>query len=304
MTSLAASVDQARPGAERPAATARLEFTGTEGEYFRLWCANALLTLLTFGVYSAWAKVRQARWFCQNTRLDGFAFDYHGNPLAILRGRVLALLLVGVYSLGFTFSPTVGFAGLGVVAVLAPWLLYSALRFTLTNTSWRGLRFGLRSPPAEAYLVGLPIIVVWVGLVVVIPLLDRLLGLIVLPLAGLAFPWMHHRLKSYQQERATFGDEPFSFDAPVESFYAAYGLSTLAVLGVLVPFLILTALGFRLTVVVAPAAVLVWWAVLTAKLQAAVWKSTSTARVRFDTDIDAATSATVSSAITRRHPRR
>jgi uncharacterized membrane protein YjgN (DUF898 family) len=38
------------------------EFRGTGGEYFRIWIVNLLLTILTLGIYSAWAKVRQLRY--------------------------------------------------------------------------------------------------------------------------------------------------------------------------------------------------------------------------------------------------
>src|SRR5262245_30780901 len=33
-----------------------VEFTGAPGEYFRIWIVNLVLTILTLGVYSAWAK--------------------------------------------------------------------------------------------------------------------------------------------------------------------------------------------------------------------------------------------------------
>lgn len=45
-----------------PAYRATLRFTGTGAEYFRIWVVHLLLTLLTLGLYSAWAKVRKARW--------------------------------------------------------------------------------------------------------------------------------------------------------------------------------------------------------------------------------------------------
>lgn len=57
-----------------------LHFTGSGGEYFHIWIVNLLLTILTLGVYSAWAKVRRLQYFCRNTRLAGASFDYHGNP--------------------------------------------------------------------------------------------------------------------------------------------------------------------------------------------------------------------------------
>ena len=68
------------------------EFTGKGWEYFRIWIVNLLLTILTLGVYSAWAKVRRLQYFYRNTRLDGASFEYHGTPIAILKGRVNASL--------------------------------------------------------------------------------------------------------------------------------------------------------------------------------------------------------------------
>jgi hypothetical protein len=36
----------------------RLRFTGTAGEYFRIWIVNLFLTVLTLGIYSAWTLLR------------------------------------------------------------------------------------------------------------------------------------------------------------------------------------------------------------------------------------------------------
>ena len=49
-------------------------FTGSGGEYFRIWIVNLLLSVLTLGIYSAWAKVRRLRYFYGHTSVDGGAF--------------------------------------------------------------------------------------------------------------------------------------------------------------------------------------------------------------------------------------
>ena len=67
------------------------EFRGNGGEYFRIWIVNLLLTIVTLGIYSAWAKVRRLRYFYGNTVLDGQSFEYHGQPLAILKGRLIVV---------------------------------------------------------------------------------------------------------------------------------------------------------------------------------------------------------------------
>ena len=68
-------------------------FTGTEREYFGIWIVNVLLTIVTLGIYSAWAKVRRNRYFYGNTQLAGGAFDYHAPPLRILIGRIIVLVI-------------------------------------------------------------------------------------------------------------------------------------------------------------------------------------------------------------------
>ena len=73
------------------------KFHGDGGEFFRIWIVNIVLTILTLGIYSAWAKVRTKRYFYGNTELAGDRFDYLGDPLAILRGRIIAIVLLLFY---------------------------------------------------------------------------------------------------------------------------------------------------------------------------------------------------------------
>ena len=58
-----------------PVESQRLTFTGSGGEYFKIWIVNLLLTIVTLGIYSAWAKVRRNEYFYRHTRLAGAGFD-------------------------------------------------------------------------------------------------------------------------------------------------------------------------------------------------------------------------------------
>src|SRR5262245_56616722 len=106
-----------------------LEFRGRAGEYLRIWVVNLCLTLLTLGIFSAWAKVRKKRYLYSHTTLDGTPFQYLGQPLPILKGRLIAaalFLTYYVYSNFITASlPYVLAAGL----VLAPWVLVRSPSF-------------------------------------------------------------------------------------------------------------------------------------------------------------------------------
>ena len=123
------------PAGTRPATTRHgFEFTGSGSEYFRIWITNILLTLLTLGIYSAWAKVRTRRYFYGNTLLDGSSFEYHARPLAILKGRVIAVALLLLYVGLSRFFPLAGLAALLIMLLFLPWVIWKSLRFTAVHS--------------------------------------------------------------------------------------------------------------------------------------------------------------------------
>lgn len=209
----------AAPAAETEYA---FSFSGDGREYFRIWIVNLGLSILTVGIYSAWAKVRRMQYFYRHTSLAGANFNYHGNPTTILKGRIVALVLLGTYNLAFKISPIVGGITVLVMAAVLPWLLWRSLRFRLFNTSYRGLRFGFHGRVGTAYLVFL-----WW------PILTVVTGYLLAPIA-------HHRIKRWQHSRSAYGGTEFSFAPCVGAFYKTYlktsGLS----------FLVLVAGGFVL----------------------------------------------------------
>jgi uncharacterized membrane protein YjgN (DUF898 family) len=71
-----------------------IEFAGSGWEFFKIWIVNQILSILTLGIYSAWAKVRTNRYFYGNTRLGGSGFEYHAKPITILKGRLIAVGLL------------------------------------------------------------------------------------------------------------------------------------------------------------------------------------------------------------------
>lgn len=149
---------EAMGGVERAHA---FEFRGSAGEFFRIWIVNVVLTVLTLGIYAAWAKVRTKRYFHGNTLLEGKPFDFTGNPIAILKGNLIFGGLFAVNSIvGAVFPPLAILVAL-VIAGLAPWLIYKAMRFRARNTVHRNVRFDFRGTAGEAYgvFMGLPLLV-------------------------------------------------------------------------------------------------------------------------------------------------
>lgn len=150
---------------EAPMAPARkpLRFEGSAGEYFKIWIVNVGLTIVTLGIFSAWAKVRNRRYFLGNTFIDDHSFDYHGAPLRILLGRVIALVLLGGYSISVHLGGPRMLGAWGLVFLVAlPWLVRSSLRFNARNTSYRNIRFDFHGTYGGAFWA----FVVWMVFVV------------------------------------------------------------------------------------------------------------------------------------------
>jgi uncharacterized membrane protein YjgN (DUF898 family) len=195
-------LDSASPVASYP--PQQLRFTGTGASYFGIWIVNLLLTLITFGIYSAWAKVRRLQYFDRHTELAGSSFDFHGSPQRILIGRIIAFVMLVVYNLSVRLQSVWTLVVIAVLAAALPWLLRNSFRFRLYNTSWRGTRFHFRGSVAGAYRVFL---------------LNGFLSLITL---YLMLPFAHQRLKAYQHDNSWFGQTRCSFHARPGQFYLLY----------------------------------------------------------------------------------
>ena len=281
--------------------TLPFRFSGDGAEYFRIWVVNMLLTLLTLGVYSAWAKVRKVRYFWHNTRLDGHAFDYHGSALAILRGRVLAVVLLALYTYGFQIAVTLGWLTIGVLLLLGPWLFLSAQRFKLRNSSHRGLRFDFDGSTAAAYRTVLPVLLVWFSSLFASQFLPEQTwaqGLVALATV-FAVPWMHHALKRFQHAHARYGSWTFAFTPALVSLYGVYALGLFFVfVGGTVAFFVgrtvegvvrASALadldGLLVTAAVALVMYLAVGPFLAVRTQRVVWHHTRLGPMRFRTEI-------------------
>ncbi len=139
---------------ETPAKTFNtVNFYGTSKEYFSIWIVNLLLSIVTLGIYSAWATVRTNRYFYANTDIDGHRLDYLGEPMQILKGRLIGLALFGAYFAASALSPIVAMGIMAVLVVLAPLFICLSLKFKMKMTSYRHVRFSFNGRYGEAFLV-------------------------------------------------------------------------------------------------------------------------------------------------------
>ncbi len=192
------------------------QFTGSGGEYFRIWIVNLALSVLTLGIYSAWAKVRRKRYFNNHTLLDGHNFDYLADPIAILKGRLIAFGLFAVYALAQWSMPWVASALLLAFFFATPWVVLRALQFNARNSSHRGLRFDFQGDFGEAFRI----FVGW--------------GALLLLSLGLLLPYLLYRKTAFIAGNHAFGATRSSFRGRGRSYFGIFMKASLIMLAPLV----------------------------------------------------------------------
>ena len=198
------------------------EFSGKGFEYFKIWIVNILLSIVTLGIYSAWAKVRNKQYFYGNTSLDNASFEYTAEPLKILKGRIIAVAFFIVYSIALNSAPLLGAAMGLLLLVFLPWIIVNSLKFNARHSSYRNINFR------------------FVGTI-----LGALKAFILWPLAGLLsfgilFPFVWKKQTAYITNNHLYGSAPFSFDVNVKEYYKML----LLLIGGIVAFCIVMAVAF------------------------------------------------------------
>lgn len=193
-------------------------FTGTGTEYAKIYFVNLALSILTLGIYSAWAKVRNKRYFYGNTILAQSSFDYHASPIQILKGRLLVVGLFVLYNVLSGAAPILaGIIFLGIFIAL-PWLILKATQFNMRNSSYRQIRFDFKGDVGEMF-----------GLYVILPIASIFT-------LWLAYPYAAYKQKHYFANRTHYGMSAFSFNGSSKEFFFTYYK---ALLGVILFFILI-----------------------------------------------------------------
>lgn len=188
-----------------PSATLPTQFTGQAGEYFGIWIVNIFLTLITLGLYSPWAKIRQKRYFYGSTHIAGASFDYVADSWAILKGRLIAVaLVVGIGIIARFVACVEGLAWLAFLFAL-PWLIVRTRRFNALNTVYRNLRFNFNADYGQAFV-------------------SFVLGpFLLLPLSlGLAQPWVKRQQMRLVVDNSAYGNTAFHLEASLREFLSIF----------------------------------------------------------------------------------
>jgi uncharacterized membrane protein YjgN (DUF898 family) len=135
--------------------TGAFGFTGTWREYAPIAFTNLLLTIVTLGLYSFWARTRTRTYLWSRTRFIDDRLEWTGTGTELFVGYLLAfvffllpfgaiqLALQGVALRGHPGAATL-MGGIGYLLIL--YLIgvarFRALRYRLSRTFWHGIRGG------------------------------------------------------------------------------------------------------------------------------------------------------------------
>lgn len=188
------------------------EFRGSAVEYFKIWIVNMALSLVTLGIYSAWAKVRKKRYFYGNTFLNESSFEYHGDPIKIFKGRLIFVVLLITYTLLVRFinNPILEWLPTITFVMIFPWLFVRAMIFNLRNSSYRGIHFNYLKNYAESYKTFL------------------LYWFIMLITLGFGTPLFEYKRNQMMVNNTRFGQQEMKFFASPGGYYALWGWTFLS----------------------------------------------------------------------------
>lgn len=215
----------------------RFDFRGQAGEFFRIWLVNLLLTVVTLGFYSPWAKVRTRRYFYGSAFLNNANFEYDPSPWSILLARlvVLVVLLLGLYWAGEHLLESAVHATL--VALLLPWAVVRGFAFNARYSVHRGARFRFKKNYAGAYAIAAPFIIIFIlpgyadwlddadpfsgAADFASSLIGTISGIVLAGILLLFFfaPWLVSEWHAFKARNHSLGPVQFHFEKPRLLFY-------------------------------------------------------------------------------------
>jgi uncharacterized membrane protein YjgN (DUF898 family) len=181
-----------------------------------LFLTNVLYNILTLGAYRFWGKTRLRQYLWSQASFDEERFEYRGQGKELFLGFLRALAVTGgvitftqltsraVVSIDLQLEMLVRIIFTYVMYILIGVGTYSARKYLLSRTLWRGIRFA-QSGSSMTYAK------TWVSTQ----------GINVLTL-GFYTPFMRHHLFNYTLNNSWFGSERVVYDGKGKELFAAF----------------------------------------------------------------------------------
>lgn len=198
------------------------QFSGTGAAFFKIYFVNILLTIITLGLYTPWARVRTKRYLYGNLHLGKYSFDYHADPNKMFKFFVLFYAASLLFVVTVNLIPEIATFVLPVYmigfVVAAPWIINRSLSFNAKMTSFANIRFHYSSNYWGAF-----------GVLYILPILNSITF-------GLATPLIHKAFKKYFLSKHSWGLMKLGSDVPTGKLYRTFFTC------ITLPFIILIAI--------------------------------------------------------------
>jgi uncharacterized membrane protein YjgN (DUF898 family) len=204
-----------------------LVYDGELRELYRLFFRNLLVILATGGVYYFWGKVRLRQYLWSRLSLDGYRLEFRGRGGEMFKGFLMILCGLAIWGVGTTVIElsnlgqsllirlALGVATFLVILFLAFVAQFSAQRYRLTRTRWRGIGGSMRGSA----------------------LVYALKAMAMMALVGISLfqarPYVSLRLLEHRLNRVSIGDRPVTFaGCQAGAIYGRYLLGCFGVVAV------------------------------------------------------------------------
>jgi len=216
-------------GASAPADDRAISFTGNWRDYLPIAVTNALLTIVTLGIYRFWASARQRRYLWSHTKVIDDTLEWTGTGREMFLGFLIVIAVLAPFFLfiQFLFPALIARgkadAAFGVIFLFEIGLVYlggfarfRALRYRLSRTYWHGIRGGSNEP---GWNYG-----------------GEYLGRIALAFMTMfiAFPWAATRLWNSRWNAMSFGPLQFRANLDAEQLKWRWALVYLIPIGAMI----------------------------------------------------------------------
>lgn len=202
-----------------------ISWAGKGSDYIGLGFKIFLLKIITLGIYHFWGKTETRRKLWNQTRINSEPLEYTGTGMELFLGFLMAMLVVfvpvflGVIAIVTIFgqqSPMLA-VFMGLVYIFFLYLIgvaiYSANRYRISRTQWRGIRGALKG---SAWAYGWTTF--WTSIVAIISL-------------GLAVPWQSIKLQGIMTNNTYFGETNMRFTGKASGVFKFYILPWLVMIG-------------------------------------------------------------------------
>lgn len=203
-----------RPKNDLPSESSfKFHYSGKGSELAFIMFKNLFFSIFTLGIYVPWGRTNVRRYLWGHTHFLDDRAGYTGTGKELFMGilKAFAIYLVLSITLGVLskfFPLFIEIGSIPVYIVLMGLVVYGALHYRISRTTWRGVHLGLdKNQELTKKFVGLWSIYFALSLITL----------------GLGFPLMIHKVRSFLMNNMKIGESYFKYTGTAQGLYKIYG---------------------------------------------------------------------------------